>query len=368
MVMENKPKKRIFSSLLCALMFIMPISFSACEKDNLPNVTITQTATVEYDYSVLPEYKDFKAIANPEYLVPGLNEGIVPQGMDVWEEKNLLFISGYFEDMTNTSGSTSSMLVAVDLKTGEMAGKYCLKNVDGSDHSRHVGGVAITNKNLFLANGGILFRIPLSQIKKAKTAGTLQIVEEIKVPTRASFCNYSGGVLWVGDYQDKTESYQTPEWRHMTNNDGGLYEAWTVGYKVKDTESEFSSENWNASTMEYATPDYVLSMTKKIQGFTIVGEQMALSQSGGRTNDSALIIYQNVLKNTKDTTVTLNGKSVPVWFLDSQVLVKNYTVLPMSEAVTAYGDKLLVLYETGTKKYRNAKSPTDHVWSVNLPK
>ena len=205
MVMENKPKKRIFSSLLCALMFIMPISFTACGGDNLPNVTITQTATVEYDYSVLPEYKDFKAIANPEYLVPGLNEGIVPQGMDVWEEKNLLFISGYFEDMTNTSGSTSSMLVAVDLKTGEMAGKYCLKNVDGSDHSRHVGGVAITPKNLFLANGGILFRIPLSQIEALGKSGMLTIVEEIKVPTRASFCNYSGGVLWVGDYQDKTE-------------------------------------------------------------------------------------------------------------------------------------------------------------------
>ena len=367
--MRNKPKKRIFARLLCALMLLIsPISFIACEKDNLPNVTITQTSAVEYDYSILPEYKDFKAIAKSEYLVPGLNEGIVPQGMDVWEEKNLLFISGYFEDMTNTSGSPSSMLVAVDLKTGEMAGKYCLKNMDGSDHARHVGGVAITKKNLFLANGGILFRIPLSQIETFGKSGALTIVEEIKVPTRASFCNYSGGVIWVGDYQDQTETYQTPEWRHMTNNDGSLYEAWTVGYKVKETESEFSSENWDKATMEYATPDYVLSMTKKIQGFTIVGEKMALSQSGGRTNDSALIIYQNVLKNTKDASVTLNGKSVPVWFLDSQVLVKNYTILPMSEAVTAYNGKLLVLYETGTKKYRNAKSPTDHVWSVNLPK
>ena len=366
--MKNKQKKHIFASLLCALtLLIAPTSFTACEKDDLPNVTITQTATVEYDYSILPEYKDFKAIAQREYLVPGLSEGIVPQGMDVWEEKDLLLISGYFEEQTNTSGSPSSMIVAIDLKTGEMAGKYCLKNVDGSDHSRHVGGVAITEKNLFLANGGILFRIPLSQIKKAKTAGTLQIVEEIKVPTRASFCNFSGGVLWVGDYQDKTESYQTPEWRHMTNNDGGLYEAWTVGYKVKDTESEFSSENWDKATMEYATPDYVLSMTKKIQGFTIVGEKMALSQSGGRTNDSALIIYQNVLKNERDTSVTLNGKSVPVWFLDSKVALRNYTILPMSEAVTAYNGKLLVLFETGTKKYRNAKSPTDHVWSVSLP-
>ena len=362
--MKHNPKKRLLPSLLCArMMLVAPISFTACEQDNLPNVTITQTATVEYDYSILPEYKDFKAIAKREYLVPGLNEGIVPQGMDVWEEKNLLFISGYFEEATNTSGSPSSMLVAVDLQTGEMAGKYCLRNMDGSDHSRHVGGVAITKKNLFLANGSTLFRIPLSQIKKAKMAGTLQIVEEIKVPTRASFCNYSGGVLWVGDYQDN-DKHPTPEWRYMTNNDGNLYKAWTVGYKVKDTESEFSSENWNAS-MEYATPDYVLSMTKQIQGFTVIGDQIVLSQSGG--NQSQLLVYRNVLKNEQDASVKLNDQSVPVWFLDSAVSVRNYTILPMSEGLSVYNDKLLVLFETGTKKYRNAKNPTDHVWSMALP-
>ena len=356
--MKHKPKKGLLSSLFCAFVLLFtPTSFSACEKDNLPGVTITQTATVEYDYSVLPEYKDFKAIAKREYLVPGLNEGIVPQGMDVWEEKDLLLISGYFESMTNTSGSPSSMIVAIDLKTGEMAGKYCLKNVDGTDHSRHVGGLAVTEKNVFLANGSILFRIPLSQIESLGKSGTLSIVEEIKVPTRASFCNYSNGVLWVGDYQDN-DKHPTLEWRYMTNNDGSLYKAWTVGYKVKDTESEFSSENWNASTMEYATPDYVLSMTKQIQGFTVIGDQIVLSQSGGN---------RNVLKNEQDTSVTLNDISVPAWFLDSGVSVRNYTILPMSEGLSAYNDKLLVLFETGTKKYRNAKSPTDHVWSMALP-
>ncbi len=366
--MRNKKKKRLLPSVLCTfVLFFAPISFSACEKDNLPNVTITQTPTVEYDYSVLSEYRDFKGIAEAKYLVPGLNEGIVPQGMDVWEEKGVLLISGYFESLTNTSGSPSSMIVAIDLNTGEMAGKYCLKNMDGTDHSRHVGGIAVTQKNLFISNGGILFRIPLSQIEALGKSGTLNIVEEIKVPTRASFCNYSNGVIWVGDYQDQTESYQTPEWRHMTNNDGNIYRAWTVGYKIKDTESEFSSENWNASTMEYATPDYVLSMTKKIQGFALVGDQIVLSQSGGTTNDSTLFIYKNVLNNDKDASVTLNDKSVPVWFLDSGVSVRNYNILPMSEAVASYNGKLLVVFETGTKKYRNAKSPTDHVWSVTLP-
>lgn len=364
--MKNKKKKRLLPSLCCALALLFaPLTFPACEKDNLPNVTITQVAVIpEYDYGALSAYKDFTNIAKREYIVPGLQEGIVPQGMDVWEEKGLLLISGYFDTSTNTSGSPSSMIVAIDLKTGEMAGKYCLKNVDGTDHSRHVGGLAVTKKNVFLANGSILFRIPLSQIKELGKSGVLNIVEEIKVPTRASFCNYSNGVIWVGDYQDNNK-HLTPEWRYMTNNDGKLYKAWTVGYKVKDTESEFSDENWNASAMEYATPDYVLSMTKQIQGFTLIGDQIVLSQSGG--NNSQLFVYRNVLKNEQDTSVTLNDKSVPVWFLDSGVSVRNYTILPMSEGLSVYNDKLLVLFETGTKKYKNAQCPTEHVWSVALP-
>ncbi len=370
--MNSKSKKRLLPSLFCAfIFFITPLGAAACGEvdpvDNLEGVIITQTSTVPYDYSILSEYKEFKNIAKSEYLVPGLSEGLVPQGMDVWEEKNLVFISGYFEDVSNTSGSPSSMIVAVDLATGELAGKYCIKNVDGSHHTSHVGGVAVTEKNIFISNSSKLYRIPLSQIDRLGKSGTLEIVEAIKVPARASFCNYSNGVLWVGDFQDG-EAHKTPEWRHMTNNDGKLYKAWSVGYEVRDTESEFSGENWDSATMEYATPDYVLSIEDMVQGFTFVGDQIVLSQSPSTNNNSKIRVYNNVLKNHLDTNVTLNGKSVPVWFLDRGVHKKTYTILSMSEGITYFNDKLWVLFETGTKKYRNAKRPTDHVWSMALPK
>ncbi len=101
------------------------------EVDNLPNVTITQTRSqyvTSNDYSSVSTYAAFTAAATPTYLVLGLKEGLIPQSMDVWEAKDLLLISGYFASSSlNKSGSPSSKIVAIDLKTGNLAGKYCLK-------------------------------------------------------------------------------------------------------------------------------------------------------------------------------------------------------------------------------------------------
>ena len=372
--MNNKSKKRIFASLVCALLcFVAPLGFSSCGEGDgeLAGITITQTVVApSYDISTVPIYKEFANVAKPAYLVPGLKEGLIPQGMDVWEEKELLFISGYFKPNINTSGSPSSMLVAVDLKTGKLAGKYCIKKEDGTYYTGHNGGIAITEKNIFIASGG-LGRIPLSQIETLGEEGTLQIVESIKIPVGTSWLNYSDGVLWVGDFY-AAGTYPTPQWRHMTNDDGTTYGGGGVGYKVKDTESEFSSENWDPKTMSVARPDYYLAIPDSVQGFTFIGDQIVLSSVQG-DEGSNILVYDNVLKNEIDAKTDLNGTNtanpVPVWFLDDGVLVKDYTAIPMSEGVTSYKGKLLVLFESGAAYYQDfiPQISTDHVWSVALP-
>ncbi len=334
------------------------------EVDNLPNVTITQTRSqyvTSNDYSSVSTYAAFTAAATPAYLVPGLKEGLIPQSLDVWEAKDLLLISGYFDSSSlNKSGSPSSMIVAIDLKTGNLAGKYCLKNVDGSHHTGHVGGLAVTEKNIFISSGRTLYRIPLSQMERLGKSGTLQIVETIKVAALGSFCNYSDGVLWVGDFINTTEVPVLPD-------SVSTYTAWAVGYKVKDTESEFSSENWDPATMTYATPDYAFAITNKVQGIAFVNGKVALSTSYGRSKNAKIYVYNSPLQSAQDASITVNGKSVPVWILDGTFLKTSYTLMPMSEGLSSYNGKLLVAFESGTLKYNNATNPTDHVWSVTLP-
>lgn len=331
-------------------------------KDFVDEIVIAQENLVKDNNYTASNYTAFYDIAKAFCVIPGLDD-YVPQGMDVWEDENLLLISAY----PLNGMIPSSMIFAIDVETGALFGKYGIINADNSYHTSHVGGIAVTSKNLFISTGGNLLRIPLSQFYTAGTSGVIQIVESIPVPVRASFCNYSGGKLWVGDfYHPTSSSYATPEWRHLTNNDGGTYCAWSVGYNLANTESEFSKENWNPDTMEYATPDVVYSIRDYVQGFTVVNGRIVLSKSYGRNARSSLYTYE--INSEAHTSVKLNGKDIPVWFLDSTNDVKAYTTLPMSEAVAEYNGKLLVLYESGSGKYiDSALDPTDRVWELTFP-
>lgn len=337
---------------------LQPLNKVSGSKFSFKNVV---TSSISY-----ANYKDFRACASAEYLVPGLSEGAIPQGMDVWEERGVLLISAYFKD---TSYSPTSVVFAIDLTTGNYVGEYYVKNKSGSNHTSHVGGLAVTEKNLFLSNASNLYRIPLSELTRAGAKGDITIAETIKTPTKGSFCNYSEGVLWVGDYYSASDSsYSTPSWRHMTNREGKQYGAWCVGYKISgSTDSGISSSQWS-SGMSYATPDYVLSIEECVQGFAVYGDYIATSCSYGRALISHINLYENILDTASHTTVTLNQKSIPVWFLDGKLDRTSYVTPPMSEGLAIYGESMLVLFESAASYYKDdgGKDPTDKVWKMTV--
>jgi len=332
---------------------------------------ITQSAT-PLATPALTDYSDFAAMATEGLLVPGIDEYMIPQGMDYCEDKGWMIISGYFKTgADNPYGFSSSVISVVDVATGKMVGWYYLNNMDGTNYTGHAGGVAVTSKNIFIANSKKLFRIPLSDLENAQSGGALKFAEAISVPTNASFCNYSGGVLWVGDFYYLPD-YTTESYRHMTNRDGNTYYAWCVGYKLDDTTSnEFKASAIVANS--YATPDYILSIDDCIQGMTYQKEtgHIVLSRSYGRKNDSTLFYFDDVLGTEAHATATLNGASVPVWFLDSQVACTSVTAIPMAEGITCIDGKTYVLFESGAKYYAESstsKLPTDRVWVVDIAK
>ena len=318
----------------------------------------------------LGAYKKFAECATAEFTVPGLNQSIVPQGMDYWEEMGWMLISGYCSDETK-NGGRGSALFAVDLESGKMVGEFYLKNMDGTYHTSHAGGVAVAKKNVFIANGGMLYRIPLTEL--LKQCGDVTVAEEIAVPVRASLANCSGGILWVGDFQYGS-SYPTQEFQKMKNRQGTWYYAWTVGYVLDETTENELKPTVMAEVegQNYAIPDYILSTTERIQGMAYLPEvgQIVLSQSYGRTNSSTLFFYEDPLGQEPHTQFEFNGFKIPVWFLDSKQNVKQMPAIPMSEGIANVNGKLYVLFESGAEKYRlgGGKEPTDTVYAVDITK
>jgi hypothetical protein len=174
----------------------------------------------------------------------------------------------------------------------------------------------------------------------------------------------------VGDfYRDTT--HPTEEFRHMENRDGTTYCAWVVGYELDEaTENEFETKSLVDGS--YATPDRILSVTDRVQGMTYLPEQgkIALSQSYGRKNNSTLYFFDDPMKSDAHTTVTLNGVSIPVWFLDGKMSCEKVTMPPMSEGVANVNGKVYVLFESGAEKYRldGGKMPVDMVYAVEVSK
>ena len=309
------------------------------------------------------DYNDFLAKCEKSYLVPALVEKMVPQGMDIWEERGWLMISGYFDDATT---SDCSVLLAVDMETGAYVGEYYITNTDGTPHTSHAGGVAITEKNIYISSNYHLYRIPLEEVLNAGQCGKITIADAFEVPVRSSFCNYSEGYLWVGDFQ-YGNSYPTKKYQNMKNRDGLMYCAWTVGYELDDT----TENGIKASAMvdgSYATPDIIFSMTEKIQGFAVVGNKVALSQSYGRTAPASILLYENPIGTEAHKTTKVNGVEVPTYFLDKQQLSSFVIAPPMSEGLAAMDGKLYILFESGADKYANdgGKDPTENVWIMKI--
>ena len=88
------------------------------------------------------KFSEFYSMSETAFVIPGLNQAVVPQGIEYSEDTNKFYLSGYFK-----SGS-SSVICVVDGDTGELIGEYFLKNQDGSVFAGHVGGVAVDEKNL----------------------------------------------------------------------------------------------------------------------------------------------------------------------------------------------------------------------------
>ncbi|MCS7460909.1 fibronectin type III domain-containing protein [Paenibacillus doosanensis] len=323
----------------------------------LPHEPLTQVETGAPIVGDITPYQRFLDVSEPGPIVPGLLQGLVPQGMHIIRDKNWAVLSSYRDDRR------ASTLTIIDLTTGKhIKTIHLYKN--GQPFTGHAGGVAVSDKYVWVAYGKELLRLKLDDVVNCPDNANLSFEGSFLTNTRASFATYSDGILWVGDYYS-SPNYLTTPIQKMTTRDNKVYNAWIVGYKL-DAQTDLLPADSKLTSDGMVIPNYIFSVTDRIQGATITADEVMLSQTNGNPN-SNILKYKASVQEPPHTSVTIGDTTVPVWFLDGLNIEDSLNMPPSAEGNFELDGKLYIMYESGANIYRpEINYPLDRLQIVDL--
>ena len=304
-------------------------------------------------------FSAFLAAAVPRFLIPGLAQAMVPQGVGYDSAGDRVIISSY------AGGSVPSVLSATGLSDGTLSGEYFLYQADGSAFTSHVGGVAVTDSGVYVsakADSDGRYSVAFFPREALFRAGSWEVraEETVPLPVSPSFLSCSDGMLWVGNFYHPDGDYGLSSGiPYTTATADGDYGCYILGYALSDGRLP-------AFDGDFPIPDVVLCAPNKIQGVAVTGGQVLLSQSYGRKNNSALLSYALDPEEAGDSSISLGGREVPMFLLDSARQSGSLTAMPMTEGLCPLPDgSILVLFESGAIKYSDGSFRTDQVWQLS---
>lgn len=275
--------------------------------------------------------------------IPGLRkgQGAVPQGLVYWQKQKWFLISCYFPD----EEGHPSVVVALD-EAGKLVRCLTLVEATGKAHTQHVGGLAVSDKYLWVGSG-LLYRVPLTAILAAKSVDYLPLQTPFKAECTASYVAYHDKQVWVGEFVSREHDFEGSPAHKLKDRNGVQKYAWIAGYAL-DGDDDLKGTAGD----KHPPPAAVLSVRQKVQGMAFLGDSILLSMSYGRKNNSTLAAYTNPLQEKRHGKVEVGSKTVPVWFLDGQNNEwERDDYPPMSEGITAYGKRFGLIFESGAEKY-----------------
>ncbi|OIU70478.1 lamin tail domain-containing protein [Rossellomorea aquimaris] len=328
--------------------------------------TITQLERWEHEKD--PAYQDLWDISSDGPVIAGLAQGLVPQGLTYYKKKDWLLTISYVDN-----GIQPGTITVTNRTTGELVKSVVLYNTDGTPYTGHAGGVTVSRDHGWVASENQLFSFKLSDLVQAEDNGEIHFTKQIPLPVEAAYTVYDEGILWVGEFYEAS-SYPTDPSHHIQNRDGDMHYAWMTGFDLERNNDDLSAEHWNGSPDHEAVPDYVLSTTGKVQGAIMqkaARNGVTLSTSYGRANDSVLYRYEYPLKEDAHAYVEIEGKQVPLWFLDGHTAKPRQSIeaIPMPEGIVEVQKELYVVFESGADKYRYTTTyPMDRMLRIDMKK
>ena len=279
--------------------------------------------------SYLINKKDYKE----SFKVYGNKNNYVPQGLTYSDKYNIALQTSY------NSKHKVSMLYVIDFKTKKLIKELKLKEIDNSNNTNHVGGIATDNNKVWITNDFEINEYDLDTILNTKD-NYIKSIKNNKLPNRGDFCTYKDGYLWIGDF------FLNPF------------------YKIKDNNPLLMK--YNIKELDYNKPELIISLPKMVQGMVITDDnKFIFTESFTYLINSNLSIYDNILKKEKDT-YKLNNINIPYYKFEKKDLIKNIKLPPMAEGLFLKDNNLYILFESSSDTYKPAIPKIKKVIKYNI--
>lgn len=293
-------------------------------------------------------FNDFFSNAKEEYVTPGIYDGLVPQGYAYNGEYKVYLQCGYMAD-----GKSASRIYITDAENTGDSRYIELYTADGKPYTGHTGGITVNQSFVWMANDGegddnCVWVFSLKEILGAKNGDKITLKTSFKPESRAAFCFVDGSHLWVGEFHD-AEKYPTKD-THKFDVAGGTNSAFICAYPL-DSDSAYGIEATEVDGETVITPDKLISIPDWVQGFTRTPDGGFVLSTSYAVSKSHLLFYGDVTKEEADATLEINGKNIPVYFLDADSKTDDVEMPPMSEEIFVKDGRLYVLFESACQKY-----------------
>lgn len=298
--------------------------------------------------------------AKMEMKTPGTWTNYVQQGFDHLEDGKFI-VSSY------NKGNENAAIFIIDGKE-----ETCveLKNEDGTPYLSHAGGVTHYKDWVYVATDnhadqeGDLYcthdncntnldMFALSDVLDGDGKATK--VDTIVVPNRLAYASVYGDMLYVGAFHREGSKYITPESHHITTPAGDKNTALMMVYELDE----------NTGKPVHGTPEFCYSTLSNVQGMCMTGDgDIILSTSWGLSPSH---LYQYDTAKAEQGTITLDGASVPVYYLDSACLLEDVKTPLMAEEMVWLDGRVYILTESASMKYIFGKIMSgNHIYSYPL--
>lgn len=162
------------------------------------------------------------------------------------------------------------------------------------------------------------------------------------------------GKLWVGEFYNK-DNKVNPEHKREKNN------ALAYGYDLPLSEDAFDDVK--------PVPNVALSIPDQVQGFATEAGKVIFSTSYGRRNSSYLQVFDDYEKWEKSSIeLSDNEKEIPLYISDKDHRIAKMNMPTLMEGIVCDYSGLYCIFESGAKKYSNAREINDSVIRYDFEK